>query len=114
MYSVEISGKVDRVNIVETFSNAIGEVEYQKSYGNGATEATMLTGTKFFLRTSDNIGFCLFAYYDGISTKIDFGRIGGGSGLINMRWGAGDKVEEEIVKSLRSFAESQGKTFTSG
>lgn len=98
--------------IAEIFGSAVGEINYEKHYVNSSSEAAVLTGTKYFLRTNDTIGFCLFSYYDGSHTRIDFGRIGGGSGLLNLRMGAGNKIETSIMDGIRQYAESSGMSLS--
>ena len=43
-----------------------------------------------------------------------FGRVGGGSGLLNIRWGAGNKVEENIKVGIQKLAENAGALFNDG
>lgn len=108
MHSITINGKMDSSTISNIFSETLGNVEYQKSYGNPNSEALVLTGSEYFLRTNDTIGFCLFSYYDGNTTKIDYGRVGGGSGLFNIRLGAGNKLENKILEKIKAEASSSG------
>ncbi len=108
MINLTVGGRLDRQDIAKVFAEVLGRVDYQRSYGEGSQEVMLLTGSEYFLRTSDTIGFCLMSYYDGRETRIDFGRIGGGSGLLNIRWGAGDKVEGRIMAELKRLAEDSG------
>lgn len=108
MRSISVGGKLDIEEIENVFRSQIGEIEYSKSYKSQGVEVSIITGTRFFLRTDDYVGFCLLRYYDGTGTKMDLGRVGGGSGLLGVRLGAGNKVEEKILNEIRSLAESQG------
>ncbi len=112
MKYIEVSGKIDAETLQKIFSNAIGDVSFVKGFRSDSSESLMMCGTKFFFRTNDTIGFVFHTFYDGKSTKIDFGRIGGGSGLLNIKWGAGNKVEDEIAYTIKHAAESAGMTAT--
>jgi len=83
-------------------------VEYSKIERSGNVEMVAIAGSKYYLRTNDTIGFILVSFYDGYSQKIDFGRVGGGSGLLNIRLGAGDKDEERILEEIKKAAQSIG------
>lgn len=113
MKGIEVRGKLGKGQIADIFNSAVGNVDYEKVYGDGTTEVIVLTGSRYFLRSNDTIGFCLFSYYNGSSTKIDFGRIGGGSGLLNIRMGAGNKVENSMLEAFKGVADSSGMTLTS-
>jgi len=67
-----------------------------------------IAGSKYYLRTDDTIGFILVSFYDGYLQKIDFGCVGGGSGLFNIRPGAGDKDEGRILEEIKRAAQSIG------
>ena len=41
-------------------------------------------------------------------------RVGGGSGLLNIRWGAGNKVEENIKAGIQKLAENAGALVNDG
>ncbi len=114
MMSLTVSTKLNDQEIAGVFQNAVGKIEFSKRYSNGQTELLILTGSKFFFRTKDTIGFFLSAFYDGRETKVDFGRIGGGSGLLNIRWGAGNKVEENIKFGIQKLAENAGALLNDG
>ena len=112
MKYIEVSGKIDAETLQRIFSNAIGDVSFVKGFRSDSSESIMMCGSKFFFRTNDTIGFVFHTFYDGKSTKIDFGRIGGGSGLMNIKWGAGNKIEDEIASAIRQHAESNGLTMS--
>lgn len=108
MKSMEIRGKLDQDSVATIFSTEISDNEFQRSYKTQNIEIMVITGSRYFLRTSDMVGFCLFYVYDGISTRLDFGRVGGGSGLLGIRLGAGDKAEESMCDKIKQLAESEG------
>ncbi|MCL4356639.1 MAG: hypothetical protein M1460_02075 [Candidatus Thermoplasmatota archaeon] len=110
MKYIEISGKIDAETLQRIFSKAIGDVSFVKSFKSDNSESLMMCGAKFFFRTNDTIGFVFHTFYDGRSMKIDFGRVGGGSGLMNIKWGAGNKIENEIASAIIQTAESTGLT----
>ena len=106
--SLKVSTRLNAQEIEEVFQTAVGSIDFSKSYSTGQSELFVVAGAKFFFRTSDYIGFFLSAFYDGKETKVDFGRIGGGTGLFNIRWGAGDRVEEAIRQGIASMCENSG------
>lgn len=110
MMSVTVSTKIGAEHLADIFSRNVGNVVYSKSHVSGNIETLNMAGTSFFLRTNDTIGFALFSFYNGSEQEIDFGRIGGGSGLLNIRWGAGNKVEEKILQGIKEAAENMGAT----
>ena len=110
MMSVTVSTKIDAEQLADIFSRNVGNVVYSKSHVSGNIETLNMAGTSFFLRTNDTIGFALFSFYSGSEQEIDYRRIGGGSGLLNIRWGAGNKVEEKILQGIKEAAENMGAT----
>ena len=112
MMSVTLSTKIDAEQLSDIFSRNVEKVVYSQNYVSGNIEVLNMAGTIFFLRTKDTIGFVLLSFYNGSEQKIDFGRIGGGSGLLNLRWGAGDKVEEKILRAIKEAAENMGAIVT--
>lgn len=112
MLNLMIGGRLERQDIQNIFTDIIGGMDYKASYGEAPQEVMLLTGSEFFFRSNDTIGFCLMSYYDGRETIIDFGRIGGGSGLLNIRWGAGNKVEGKIMEGLKELADKSGFLIT--
>jgi hypothetical protein len=108
MLSVTLSRRINADELISIFSRNVQALVYSKTHVSGNVEVLNLAGTAFFLRTTDTIGFVLFSFYNGAEQKIDFGRIGGGSGLLNIRWGAGNKVEEKILREIRQAAENIG------
>ena len=114
MMSLTVSTKLNGQEIAGVFQDAVGSVNFSKVYSNGQSELFIATGSKFFFRSNDTIGFFLSAFYDGRETKFDFGRVGGGSGLLNIRWGAGNKVEENIKAGIQKLAENAGALVNDG
>ena len=114
MMSLTVSTKLNGQEIAGVFQNAVGSIDFSKIYSNGQTELFIATGSKFFFRSNDTIGFFLSAFYDGKETKVDFGRVGGGSGIFNIRWGAGNKVEENIKIGIAKLAENAGALLNDG
>jgi hypothetical protein len=114
MMSLTVSTKLNGQEIAGVFQDAVGSVNFSKVYSNGQSELFIATGSKFFFRSNDTIGFFLSAFYDGRETKVDFGRVGGGSGLLNIRWGAGNKVEENIKAGIQKLAENAGALVNDG
>ncbi len=108
MLSVTLSKRINADELISIFSRNVQALVYSKTHVSGNVEVLNLAGTAFFLRTTDTIGFVLFSFYNGAEQKIDFGRIGGGSGLLNIRWGAGNKVKEKILREIRQAAENIG------
>ena len=108
--SVTVLAKIGAEQLADIFSRNVGNVVYSKSHVFGNIETLNMAGTSFFLRTNDTIGFALFSFYNGSEQEIDYGRIGGGSGLLNIRWGAGNKVEEKILQGIKEAAENMGAT----
>ena len=114
MMSLTVSTKLNGQEIAGVFQNAVGSIDFSKIYSGGQSELFIATGSKFFFRSNDTIGFFLSAFYDGRETKVDFGRVGGGSGHLNIRWGAGNKVEENIKVGIQKLAENAGALFNDG
>lgn len=112
MKSVTVRGKLDSDEITKLFTSLMDQEAHKIQRSGDGSDLTILTGSRYFLRTRDNVGFCMVRYYDGISTSIDFGRVGGGSGILGIRFGAGDKLEEDLMEKIRIMVESQGMTLT--
>ncbi len=113
MKSISVSQKIEDEELSNIFAQNIGSVSYSRGNRSGNVDSIFLCGTKFFLRTNDTIGFVLYSFYNGQDQKIVFGRIGGGSGLLNIRMGAGNKVEESILSSIQQAAERIGAIVSS-
>ncbi|MCW6170971.1 MAG: hypothetical protein LVQ96_07345 [Thermoplasmatales archaeon] len=71
-----------------------------------------MTGLSYFLRSNGTIGFILLSFYNGSEQRIDFGRVGGGSDLVNIRWGAGNKIKESVLQDIKQAAENIGANVT--
>ncbi len=112
MKSLEVTRKIEAEELQRIFGEVIGNMTFAKVYRSGETESTIMGGSKYFLRTNDTIGFVFSSFYDGRSLKLDFGRLGGGSGLFNIRLGAGNKLEQQLVDLIRQSAESTGAQVT--
>ena len=110
MISITVSKRVDPEDLSRTFSNNVESVEHSKFYKSGNVEVLNMAGTVFFFRTRDTIGFILVSFYNGYEQKIDFGRVGGGAGIFNIRLGAGNSVEERILDGIKQVAENIGAT----
>lgn len=108
MISVTVSGRIDNNILKNIFESNVQDVTYVRFNKAGNVEAFSIAGTNYFLRTNDTIGFALFSFYDGSDQRIDFGRIGGGSGLLNIRLGAGNKIEDKILRGIKESAEDAG------
>ncbi len=54
----------------------------------------IVTGSRYMFRTGDYVGFIMKSHYDGQYQIIDFGRVGGGKGIMNLRFGAGSTWEK--------------------
>lgn len=104
MISLSFPGKIDSSQVYDLFTEVIGEVEYSNTYTAEVVRMDIFSGSKFFFRTSDRIGFFLTLFYDGTYTKVDGGRVGGGSGLFNIRMGAGDQLESKLTEGLENIA----------
>lgn len=100
MESVEIPGKLEADDLLKVFYKATQKVEYKNKHIGPDSEVVIITGAKFFFRTSDYVGLALISYYDGTSTKIDYGIVGGGSGIMNIHLGAGNDAVNDITKGL--------------
>ncbi len=103
-----MTGKIETERIEQLFSDTLGEVEFRMHHSGDNSSVTFMSGTKYFLRTNDYIGFSLMIFYDGAKSVIDFGRTGGGSGILGIRMGAGNKLEERFLESLSAFARENG------
>lgn len=57
MKGIEVRGKLGKGQIADIFNSAVGNVDYEKVYGDGTTEVIVLTGSRYFLRSNDTIGF---------------------------------------------------------
>ncbi len=110
--SVTVSGKIEHGDLENIFSRNVQEVSFTKFYKSGNVEALNMAGSTFFFRSNDTIGFIFLSFYDGSEQKIDFGRVGGGSGILNIRWGAGNKLEENILQEIKQAADGAGVTVT--
>jgi hypothetical protein len=108
MISVTVSGRIDHSVLENIFRSNVQNVSYTKFNKSGNVELLSVAGSSYFLRTNDTIGFILLSLYDGSEQQIDFGRIGGGTGVFNIRLGAGDKIEQEILFEIKQAAENAG------
>ncbi|MCL4343041.1 MAG: hypothetical protein M1267_04225 [Candidatus Thermoplasmatota archaeon] len=110
MISITVSKRIDPEDLSRAFSNCVQNVVHSKTYKSGNVEVLNMAGTVYFFRSNDTIGFVLASFYNGYDQKIDFGRVGGGSGIFNIRMGAGDKVEERILEGIKQVADNIGAT----
>ncbi|MCL4350934.1 MAG: hypothetical protein M1414_05745 [Candidatus Thermoplasmatota archaeon] len=110
MKHLKVHGKVSRDFLNEIFSENVGKIDFSRQYDAGNVTSITIAGQKYFFRTKDYIGFIMSSFYDGSVSMVSFGRIGGGSGLFNITWGAGNKVEDKVVEQLRNRVISDGFT----
>lgn len=104
MITLTFPRKIDFDQVIDLFTQVVGNVEYSNTHTSGQCRIDIVAGSKYFFRTNDVIGLFLTLFYDGVNTKVDGGRIGGGSGLLRIRWGAGNRLEEELTKGLNNIA----------
>ncbi len=104
MITLTFPGKIDSGEVIDLFTRVVGNVEYSSTHTSGQCRIDIVAGSKYFFRTNDVIGLFLTLFYDGVNTKVDGGRIGGGSGLLRIRFGAGNKLEEELTNGLDEIA----------
>lgn len=107
MESVLIPGKVEADKLLEMFYKATGRVDYKNMHSGSGSEVVIITCDRFFLRTRGYVGFVLFSYYDGTSTKIDYGIAGAGSSGMLGRGGAGNAIFDDITRGLSDLVASR-------
>jgi hypothetical protein len=111
MKSLKLSGKIEHKRLREIFSQNIDENEYYREYIFSNNETMIVTGSRYMFRTGDYVGFIMISHYDGQYQIIDFGRVGGGRGIMNLRWGAGNTWEKNMMDKLKEEAQKLVLTF---
>lgn len=112
--SLTVSTRLNAKDIAEVFQNVVDQMNFTRRYSTGQTELFIAIGSKYFFRSNGTIGFFLSAFYDGGETKIDFGRVGGGSGIFNIISSAVNNVEEEIRLGIAKIAQNSGALLNDG
>lgn len=79
-------------------------IELQENGNGGGFELPLLTGSVYLGLSTVSTGFCLMSYYNGNSTRISFGRVGGDSFLLKK---FANKVEERLNVNIRELASTQ-------
>jgi hypothetical protein len=106
MRSILVKGDVPDELVANAVRATTGEIQQQVRYLFGTTRITLFVAQKYFFRTNDRLGLIVLAVSNGSSERIDMTYSGGGSGLLNVQWGAGDELEESfhaaLVQALRS------------
>lgn len=112
MESVLIHDKLEPDRLLEVFANATRKVDYKNKHSGQNSEVVIITGSKFFLRYRQYIGFTLISYFDGENTKVDYGVVGFGSGtsFFNYNAAGATDVVNEISRGLGELVESSGNT----
>jgi hypothetical protein len=100
MRSLLVQGELSVADLVAAFDSTVGERQSHAAYTLGNVRVLQLVGRKFFFRSNDYLGVVLLAATDGVSQRIDIAYAGGGSGLLGVEWGAGDKLEGSLFDAL--------------
>ncbi len=100
MESVEIPGRLEPDRLLEVFYSATHNVDYKNKHSGPNSEVVVITGSKFFLRYRISVGFALFSYYDGTTTKIDYGIVGLGPNRLSLGFGAAKDVVVDITNGI--------------
>lgn len=111
MRSLKIMGTLQRDELVGLVEKVVSEIEGVSSYKYGNAEITIIGAGKFFLRTSDRVGFYLLSAATDTEQRIDYSAVGGGSGLLGVTLGSKQRFEEEIGYALESLLEQKGFRF---
>jgi hypothetical protein len=100
MRSLLVQGELSPSDLTGAFDSIGAERQGTSAYTLGNVRVLQLVGRKFFFRSNDYLGLVLLAATDGVSQRIDIGYAGGGSGLLGIQWGAGDKLEGSLFDAL--------------
>ena len=108
MKSLKLSGKIEHKRLREIFTENVDENECYREYIFLSNETMIATGSRYMFRTGDYVGFIMISHYDGQYQIIDFGRVGGGKGIMNLRLGAGNTWEKNMMDKLKEEAQKSG------
>lgn len=114
---MSISGRIDP----DTLSRIFGEeftkgMEFREIYTSPTAESIFVTGSAFLALSNVTTGFCLMSFYDGTTTKVNFGRVGS-DGFIkrfNFLIGPADNIENNLAQKIREQAQNLGLSINEG
>ena len=104
MKSVSLNPPLPNDALRQVFEHVLDEVQGMISYTIGSASVFIILGNRFFFRSDDYLGAALVAVTDKSGQRIDLGAAGKGQGLLGLTWGAGDKIENELLDSIKTMA----------
>lgn len=114
MRSFVCSGDAPDNLLGQVFAGQVDEVQQQLHYLIGSTRVLLLIGRKFYFRSSDYLGVVVLAVANGAVERIDISYAGGGSGMLGLQWGAGDRLETDVANAIAEALRNAGVRFQEG
>ena len=111
MRTLTISGKIGIPKLKEIFNAIVDEIEFEKEYKSAEKSINLLAGSKFMFRTGDNVGVVLLIETNENFQRIEVISLGGGKGIFNLKFGAGESIENSILRNIETVANKMSLRF---
>lgn len=109
MRSVFVHGELADEDIQSLFASVGTETRSQASYAFGPVRVILITGSKYFFRTSDHVGLVVLACSNGSAQRIDISAVGGGTaGIFTGVESASESLESETYDAVARIIASKG------
>jgi hypothetical protein len=110
--SFVVQGSLSEDELESVLRRAGTEVQGRNSFVFGDCQVALFVAQKYFFRTSDFVGATLVAISRAGSQRIELASAGGGSGVLGVQLGAGEKLEDTLRQSLIDALKQKGFAFT--
>lgn len=114
MRTLLVTGELSGNELATAFQQVANEIQTSVAYSFGDIRIVLIVGRKFFFRSNDYMGATILAATNGTTQRIDLSSAGGGSGLLGIQWGAGNKFEQQLFDGVAALAQRHSFRITEG
>lgn len=112
MKSLRIKGRIEDEIVLEIFNDFVDEIILKENFQLLNGSLLIVSGSKYMFRTNDYVGFLVISQYDGSEQFIRAIMVGGGKGIMNLKWGAGSSLEKKFIEKIEEVAGKMSMDFS--